>query len=56
MCDLPLSSTGLTTKKGAEITERCFEEKWAELDGLELIQRMAKNITSKYLKSKFLKK
>ena len=28
MCELSLEETGLTRKKGAEITEKQFEETW----------------------------
>ncbi len=34
MCELSLEQTGLTSKKGAEILPRQFEDLWARHDGL----------------------
>lgn len=33
MCELRLEETGLTRKKGAEITEEQFEEMWKKCGG-----------------------
>ena len=32
MCELSLEETGLTRKKGAEITEKQFEEAWTKCE------------------------
>lgn len=49
MCELNLDETGLTRKRGAEILEQEFEEEWATNGGTAYLQKVAKQVSSKYL-------
>lgn len=49
MCELSLDETGLTSKKGAEILERDFEQEWMKYGGREYLRGHMGKISSKYV-------
>jgi len=49
MCELSLEETGLTTKKGAEILEKDFEDEWRKHGGREHLQSHLGQVSSKYV-------
>ncbi|XP_064629701.1 unconventional myosin-VI-like isoform X2 [Lineus longissimus] len=53
MCELALEDTGLTRKKGAEITGKEFEIEWAKSNGNELIKQNKNSISSQHLRKRF---
>ena len=52
MCELSLDETGLTRKKGAEITGKEFEIEWAKTNGNEYLKRHKERIASQHLKKR----
>lgn len=52
MCELSLEETGLTRKRGAEILESEFEDEWAQHGGLQYLQQVRLQVTSKFLQLK----
>jgi myosin-6 len=53
MCELALEETGLTRKKGAEITGKEFEIEWAKSNGNELLKQHKISISSQHLRKRF---
>ncbi len=49
MCELSLDETGLTTKKGAEILEKDFEQEWIKYGGRDYLKSHRGQISSKYV-------
>ena len=49
MCELSLDETGLTSKKGAEILEKDFEQEWIKHGGRDYLQSRRGQISSKYV-------
>ncbi|CAF1352377.1 unnamed protein product [Adineta steineri] len=49
MCKLSLDEICLTSRKGAEILESDFEQKWLELDGKQYLESSFERIRSKYV-------
>jgi myosin-6 len=49
MCELSLDETGLTSKKGAEILEKEFEQEWIKYGGREYIKSHIGQVSSKYV-------
>jgi myosin-6 len=49
MCELSLDETGLTSKKGAEILEKDFEQEWNKYNGREYLKSHRTQISSKYV-------
>jgi myosin-6 len=49
MCELSLDETGLTSKKGAEILEKDFEEEWFKHGGRQHLKSHSGQISSKYV-------
>ena len=49
MCELSLDETGLTSKKGAEILEKEFEEEWQKYGGREHVLSHLNQVSSKYV-------
>ncbi|CAF0806431.1 unnamed protein product [Adineta steineri] len=49
MCELSLDETGLTSKKGAEILEKDFEQEWLKHNGQKYLNTHFSQISSKYV-------
>jgi hypothetical protein len=49
MCELSLDETGLSSKAGAEILEKEFEDEWHKYGGREHVRLNAEKITSKHV-------
>lgn len=49
MCELSLDETGLTSKKGAEILEKDFEQEWLKHGGRDYLKTRRGQISSKYV-------
>ena len=49
MCELSLDETGLSAKKGAEITENEFEQEWLKNGGRNYLKSHSGQISSKYV-------
>jgi myosin-6 len=49
MCELSLDETGLTSRKGAEILEKDFEQEWIKYGGRQYLKSNIGKISSKYV-------
>ena len=52
MCELPLDSTGLTKRTGAELTREQFDKEWMKNGGYEYLKKIYPHISSLYIQQK----